>query len=88
MKPELSATMVACIDDAQAAGGELIRFAGGYWAKRGAAIQSHNGAPVGAHGTSTVNAIVTRGYAEYSEHRDGRNGPFPIALKLTAKASA
>lgn len=82
----LSATMVACIDDAREAGGELVRYQGGYWAPRGRSMR-HDGAPVGSyHGASTVHAIVTRGYAEYSEHREGRGGRFPIAIRLVAQA--
>jgi hypothetical protein len=77
----LSATMVACLDIAQEAGGELVRYQGGYWADRG------GGHPVGVnrrecHSTPTVQALVRRGFAEYSEYRDGRSGLFPIAMRL------
>lgn len=86
MTAALTATMVACIDDARAAGGELVRYQGGYWASRGGPHPA-NGHRT-SHGTPTVHAIVTRGYAEYSEHRDGRNGPFPIAIRLLPDPSA
>jgi hypothetical protein len=33
-------------------------------------------------GTSTVEALVSRGIAEYSEWKDGRSGRFPIKAKL------
>lgn len=82
-KGRLSATMVACLDDAEAAGGELVRFQGCYWAPRNVARRSHDGVPVHYHGASTVHALVTRGYARYSEYRQGRRDDFPIAMRLT-----
>lgn len=81
----LSATMVACIDDALEAGGELIRYQGGYWAARNAPRAS-DGIPRPYHGTPTVEALVARGEAEYSEYRDGRNGQFPIAVRIGPKS--
>jgi hypothetical protein len=79
----LSATMVACIDLARANGGELVRYQGGFWSDRGGGHPTVNRREY--HGASTVQAIVDRGYAAYSEHREGRNGSsFPIAMKLRA----
>jgi hypothetical protein len=80
LKP-LSATMVFCVDDTHEAGGELVRYQGGYWAARNAR-RGHNGIPFPYHGSSTVQALVDRNVAEYSEYRDGRNGRFPIAMRL------
>jgi len=70
--------MVECIDMARDAGGEIVRFQGGYWAPRG--DHPRNRAP--SHGDRTVTAIVSRGWAEFTEYRDGRRGRFPIAMKL------
>lgn len=78
----LTATMVACLDDASEAG-ELIRYQGGFWAARGAP-RGFDGIPRPFHGSSTVQALVSRGCAEYSEWRDGRGGSFPIAMRLKA----
>lgn len=79
----LSATMVACLDLANQHGGELVRYVGGYWAPRNLGLHpSLNGSEY--HGSSTVQALVTRGHAEYSEHREGRNGKFPIAVRTRA----
>jgi hypothetical protein len=83
----LTATMVACIDDARDAGGELIRYQGGYWAPRGAGHPLTTRTPY--FGTPTIHAIVTRGYAEYSEHQDRRaGGTFPIAIRLLPESLA
>jgi hypothetical protein len=87
MGKPLSATMVDCIELARTHGGELVRFQGGYWAGRNAPRMPHDGIPRPYCGGSTVNAIVTRGYAEYSEWREGRSFKFPIAIKLTEEGA-
>lgn len=72
---ELSATMRAALDHASKNGG-LVRSPGGYWGPR---------APCGCpltFGTSTINALVSRGLAEYTEWKDGRNGSFPIRMAV------
>lgn len=78
----LTATMVACLDDARAAGGELVRYRGGFWAARNAP-RCHDGLPRPYWGTSTVEAIVARGEAAYTEWRDGRSGRFPVAMRVS-----
>jgi hypothetical protein len=84
----LSATMVACIDMARDAGGELVRYQGGYWAPRGVCHPTRStGTDCGWHNSSTVQAIVSRGHAKYTEHRRGRSGEFPIAMRLTENAA-
>lgn len=85
MKP-LSATMVACLDDAQENGGELVRYQGGYWADRAGGHPLTNRRAY--HGATTVQALVARGYAEYSEHRLGSAGrEFPIAMRVKEQSS-
>lgn len=79
----LSATMVACLDDATEAGGELVRYQGGFWAPRNAP-RNGNGIPQPWHGSTTVQALVTRERADYSEWKDGRGGRFPVAMKVRA----
>lgn len=83
MTGKLSPTMINCIAMATESGGELVRYQGGYWAPRG-------GHPVvkkvAWHGATSISALVRCGYAEYTEHREGRHGTFPIAMQLTAKA--
>jgi len=84
MGKPLSATMVACIDFAREHG-EIVRFAGGFWTKRGAGWS-------GSHpdtewfGSSTVQACVTRGELQYTEFHNGRYRAFPVAVAL-AKAT-
>lgn len=84
MKQTLSPTMRECIELARASGGELHRHQGGYWASAG----PH---PLAVrrkwHGSTTVNALVARGYAAWSAEQRGRSGnSYPIAMKLTEKS--
>lgn len=82
MPKPLSATMVACIDDANAAGGELVRFQGGFWAARNGP-RDYLGIPRPYHGASTIKALIERGAAEYTEWKEGRDFRFPIAVRIT-----
>lgn len=85
MKQELSATMVACIDMALENGGELVRYQGGYWAPRGAHPRATH---TPSHGTPTVEGLVRRGQAEYTEWHNGKFKVFPVAMRLTPQATA
>lgn len=86
MNKPLTATMVACIDDTLEAGGELVRFQGGFWATPGAHPTVDRRI---YYGTPTANAIVARGYAEYTEHRErATGGSFPIRMRLIPEALA
>ena len=76
MKP-LTTVMLACVEFTKKQGGELKRYPGGYWA--GEEWKSEY------FGTNTVHGLVLRGAAEYSEWQDGRNGRFPIRIKLTGR---
>lgn len=74
---KLSPTMVFAWDFGIGAGGELVRFAGGYWTRSG------NIPPHCEHyGTPTIEALVRRGGAEYTEWKDGARGRFPIRVKM------
>jgi hypothetical protein len=67
------------LEYAKANGGMLHRLPGGYWVAdkdRGNHPES-----VKHFGTKTVQALVTRGAAEYTDHRTGRHGEFPVAMK-------
>jgi hypothetical protein len=57
----------------------LCRYPGGFW-------QAPGGYQVWAQhfGTATVEALVKRGVAAYTEWRDGRNGRFPVRCELVA----
>lgn len=61
--------------------GFVTRHPGGFWCCGSYSI-------AGSYGTSTVEALVLRGVAEYSEWQEGRNGLFPIRATLVAKAEA
>lgn len=81
----LTPTMRRCIRSASANGGKshgtLTRYPGGYW--RAKATDSR-WAPW--FNTSTVEGLVRRGLAEYTQWREGRNGRFPVEMTLTEKA--
>ena len=76
----LSETMKEAQEYAKANGGVLHRLPGGYWV---ADKDRGNHPPsVKYYGTKTVQALVTRGDAEYFDHRTGRHGEFPVAVKI------
>jgi len=81
MKIELSKKMISAIYHMARHGNKLVRFPGGYWARDG--WHSWNGP---CWGTPTVEAIVRRGFAEYTVWKDGRSGRFPIECGLTQLA--
>ena len=79
---ELSATMRDALDYAGKHGGQLERFPGGYWCEPGRTQWDIN--PHVSFSSGTVNALVSRGLAEYTEWKDGRNGSFPIRMVVKA----
>lgn len=76
---ELSATMRAALGYATKHGG-LERFPGGFWSRPG--LTQWDSLQYVSFGTPTVQALVSRGLAEYIEWKDGRNGSFPIRMKV------
>ncbi len=75
----LTRTMKRAIRSASTNGskprGKLIRYPGGFWYPDGPGQHSYS--------TATVQALVRRGLAEYTQWKDGRNGRFPIEMTLT-----
>ena len=71
---ELSQKMQQALSYAIKNGGSLRRYQGGYWAMEH--WRSHEWP---WFGTSTVEALVSRGVMSYSEWMEGRNGRFPVA---------
>ena len=63
---------------ALANGGKLRRYRGGFWA-----MENWRHAQFPWFGTSTVEALVSRGLMSYSEWRDGRKGRFPVAAVVS-----
>lgn len=74
---ELSPTMKEAIEFAKQKGGSLVRHPGGFWA--GADWTYHSK----SFGTTTIEAIVTRGAGEYTEWKQTKHSRFPI--KMTVK---
>jgi hypothetical protein len=73
-KPTLTPTMTDCwVYMGKAPENSLVRHQGGFWTS----IDGRH--PV--FGTSTIEALVKRGVAEYTEWKDGRIAPFPIRVK-------
>jgi hypothetical protein len=78
MKPDLSPEMKMTLAYMQSNGGRLFRWPGGFWAKDEYQLRSNI-----YFGTSTIQALVRRGLAEYvgyKEHK--RGGEFPVEVVL------
>jgi hypothetical protein len=75
---KLSPTMQRCVEYIRQHGA-IHRHPGGFWAH--AEWQQHSGP---WHDTGTIQALVRRGVAEYSEWQQGRSGRFPIKAILLA----
>lgn len=73
---ELSPTMHSAINFAKKNGDKLIRQPGGFWRAEGVQYPWF--------GSSTINALVDRGVAEYTQWQERKNGgqPFPIEMTL------
>jgi hypothetical protein len=76
-KANLSPTMRQCVEFMRLNGNAIHRHPGGFWA--GLSWRLHEGPHFG---TSTVHALTLRGFAQYTEHQDGRSGRFPITAVL------
>lgn len=79
-KLQVSRSMQQCIDSMKTHGNSIERFPGGFWR-----CEPHGGY---SFGTSTVEALITRGIAEYTKWQEGRNGSFPIKATLKADSPA
>lgn len=72
----LSHEMKNCITFARSGNGKLYRQPGGFWKKE-------EFEPYGiSYGTPTIEALVKRGLAEYTEWKDGRRGRFPVVVEI------
>ncbi|MDF2434757.1 MAG: hypothetical protein JWP44_4388 [Mucilaginibacter sp.] len=77
----LSPRMSALVEFMKAGDGSVYRHPGGHWRRS----KTWDGDSFGA---SSVEALVKRGVAEYTDWQEGRNGRFPIRATLKAHASA
>lgn len=73
---ELSPTMKEAVEHARQHGGKLVRLPGGFWTAPDAPIKPW-------WGTTTVQALVTRGAAAYTKYQEGANGKFPVEATIT-----
>lgn len=82
----LSPTMTECLRKLQQAG-ELKRLPGGFWVKPETKFDQ-TGKPNGSWwGTTTIEALVARGVAEYSDWEENRKGgKFPVSVRFSATA--
>ena len=72
---KLSPTMRDAIEYAKRHGNKLIRYPGGFWCAEGTRHPWY--------GTTTVNALVDRGAAEYTKWQERMSGSrFPIEITL------
>lgn len=81
MTSALSPLMREAVEYAGSHGGVLIRLPGGFWVRDGH-TQWDGWQAQRTFGTPTVQALVAREVAEYTEWRDGRNGRFPVRVEL------
>lgn len=74
----LSPEMQRAVKFAKAYGNKLIRHPGGFWGAERLSV---------SFGTSTVEALVTRGIGVYSQWFENQHGRrrFPIEMKLMEK---
>lgn len=78
-KLALTPIMQCAIDAASNNGGRLVRHPGGFWSWDGATYEDIR---YRSFGTPTVEALVRRGVAVYTDFRDGRQGTFPIVCRV------
>ncbi len=85
MTAKLSPEMEAARQHALAAGsGKLVRSPGGFWAAADAG-KDRNGVPKPWFGTTTVEALVKRGAAEYTQWKDRNWDGKPFPVEVTVK---
>jgi hypothetical protein len=72
--------MLAAFEHAKAHGGAIVRYPGGFWYAANDIGGKH-------FGTSTVEALVGRGAANYTEWHEGRSGRFPVRATLRSEAA-
>jgi hypothetical protein len=73
--------MAMCVAQMKQWQGEIERFPGGFWCEPGEVMKEPS------FGSTTVQALVTRGVAVYTERKENANGGFPIKAKLKASIS-
>ncbi len=84
----LSPTMSAALTHARSHGGSLVRQPGGFWVGENHATTfvTASSQQTPYFGTKTVQALVSRKAAHYTEWKDGRGGRFPVRMTVGAAA--
>ena len=82
MSAKLTSEMRRAIAFAREHGGHIHRHAGGFWSSERASSTTNS------FGTSTIEALASRGVAEYTEWKDGRSGRFPTRITLIKQGTA
>jgi hypothetical protein len=75
----LSPTMIAAVSLARENGGKLTRYEGGFWCRSGLKDYENPW-----FGTTTIQALVSRGVLVYSRWFNGSRARFAIEVTLTA----
>lgn len=79
-KLKLSPEMQAAVEYAKAHDGKIVRYPGGFWAKGGVWNRSERW-----FGTTTIEALVARGVAEYTDWQYRKDGSrFPTQITVNA----
>lgn len=76
-EPKLSKPMKLLVAFMRDHDGIIARFPGGFWCAPGEFSRSQS------FGTSSVEALVKRSVALYTNWQEGRGGRFPIEAQLT-----
>lgn len=76
---EISETMHAAVQFAWKNGGKLTRHPGGFWRDAGPTMDRWGGT---WFGTPTIEALVKRGLATYTQWKESGNRRFPIEMTM------
>ena len=79
MAEKLSSTMEDAVSIAKENGGKLSRYPGGFWCRPG--LKSYERP---WFGTTTIQALVSRGVFTYSQWFNGTHSRFPVEVTLAA----
>lgn len=80
-KVKLTQKMQSALKFANDHGGKIARYPGGFWMEED--FKSVAGRRVISFGTSTVEALVSRGLMVYSKWQEGKHRTFPIEATVT-----
>lgn len=82
MAEKLSVTMLDAVSYAKKFDNKIVRYPGGFWARENWAGERREH----YFGTTTIQALVDRGLAEYTKWQDGRSR-FPVEMTLIVETN-